>query len=148
MASPVVRDQASGGPRERGNIELTARTVPCQGRCQRQIHGHNAPTYPQEGRHSLTPCSTGCDSGYMTTTISQRELRNASGDIMRRLEAGETFIVTRAGKPVGELGPVRRQPFVNGGLVAEIFRDAPGIDANRLRRDLDSLADPGSDPRV
>lgn len=84
----------------------------------------------------------------MTTTISQRELRNASGEIMRRLEAGETFIVTRAGKPVGELGPVRRQQFVNASLVAAIFRDAPGIDGNRLRRDLDALADPGPNPRV
>jgi antitoxin (DNA-binding transcriptional repressor) of toxin-antitoxin stability system len=33
----------------------------------------------------------------VTTTITQRELRNFSGDIMRRLDEGETFIVTRAG---------------------------------------------------
>jgi antitoxin (DNA-binding transcriptional repressor) of toxin-antitoxin stability system len=97
---------------------------------------------------ALDPRSTGCDIGFVTTTISQRELRNASGDIMRRLEAGETFIVTRAGKPVGELGPVRRHQFVNAGLVADIFRDAPGIDADRLRGDLDSLVDPSPDPRA
>lgn len=84
----------------------------------------------------------------MTTTISQRELRNSSGDIMRRLEAGETFIVTRAGKPVGELGPVRRQRFVSSHLVAGIFHDAPSIDPDRLRRDLDAVADPGLEPRA
>ena len=49
----------------------------------------------------------------VTTTITQRELRNSSGDIMRRLDAGETFIVTRAGKPVGELSPLHRPRFVN-----------------------------------
>ena len=40
--------------------------------------------------------------------ISQRELRNNSGDIMRRLDEGEAFIVTRNGVPVGELVPMRR----------------------------------------
>jgi antitoxin (DNA-binding transcriptional repressor) of toxin-antitoxin stability system len=84
----------------------------------------------------------------MPTTISQRELRNSSGDIMRRLEAGETFVVTRAGKPVGELGPVRRQHFVSSQLVADIFHLAPSIDRDRLRQDLDAVADPGLDPRA
>ena len=84
----------------------------------------------------------------MATKITQRELRNSSGDIMRRLEAGETFVVTRAGKPVGELGPVRRQPFVSSRLVADLFRGAPGIDADQLRRDLDAVADPGLDLRA
>ena len=83
----------------------------------------------------------------MSTTITQRELRNSSGEIMRRLEAGETFVVTRAGKPVGELGPVRRQPFVSS-LVADLFRGAPSIEADRLRRDLDAVADAGLDLRA
>ncbi|CAN5362907.1 hypothetical protein BH11ACT5_BH11ACT5_03120 [soil metagenome] len=42
----------------------------------------------------------------MSTTISQRELRNDNADIMRRVEAGETFIVTRNGKPVAQVIPV------------------------------------------
>ncbi|MEP7114915.1 MAG: type II toxin-antitoxin system prevent-host-death family antitoxin, partial [Ilumatobacteraceae bacterium] len=44
----------------------------------------------------------------MAQAISQRELRNDSGEIMRRLDHGETFIVTRNGTPVGELTPMRR----------------------------------------
>ena len=84
----------------------------------------------------------------MATTISQRELRNSSGDIMRRLEAGESFIVTRAGKPVGGLGPVRRRSFVSSHLIVDIFRGAPRIDRDRLRSDLDAVADPGLGPRV
>jgi prevent-host-death family protein len=45
----------------------------------------------------------------MTRTISQRELRNDSGEIMRALDRGEDFVVTRNGVPVGELRPARRR---------------------------------------
>ena len=41
----------------------------------------------------------------MDTTISQRELRNDSGEIMRRVERGESFSVTRNGTPVADLVP-------------------------------------------
>ncbi len=41
----------------------------------------------------------------MDTTISQRELRNDSGEIMRRVERGERFTVTRNGTPIADLVP-------------------------------------------
>lgn len=41
----------------------------------------------------------------MTTAISQRELRNNSADIMRRLQTGESFTVTTNGRIVGSLTP-------------------------------------------
>ena len=40
-----------------------------------------------------------------TTTIAQRDLRNRSGDILRRVRAGETFVVTTRGEPMAVLGP-------------------------------------------
>lgn len=92
--------------------------------------------------------STLCYATHVTTSITQRELRNASGDIMRRLDAGETFIVTRAGKPVGELSPLRRQRFIPAETVAAMFRGAPAIEAGRFRADLDVVADPAADPRA
>ena len=58
----------------------------------------------------------------MATTISQRELRNDNADIMRRVEQGETFVVTRNGTPVADLVPhqsVARQRFVPVATVAE-----------------------------
>lgn len=73
----------------------------------------------------------------MTSEISQRELRNNSGEIMRRLDQGEVFIVTRNGVPVGELVPMRRRRIVNGPALAAAFRGAPHIDYRRLRDDLD-----------
>ena len=46
-----------------------------------------------------------CYTDYMSTVISQREFRNNSADIMRRLQAGESFTVTTNGKVVGSLTP-------------------------------------------
>ena len=77
-------------------------------------------------------------------TITQRELRNASGEIMRRLDEGESFIVTRNGVPVGKLTPLRRHRFVAAAAAVAIFKAAPAIDANRFRSDLDAWA--GQDP--
>ena len=48
----------------------------------------------------------------MAKVITQRTLRNDSGEIMRGLDRGESYIVTRDGVPVGELVPVRRRMFV------------------------------------
>ncbi|MBX7068731.1 MAG: hypothetical protein K1X38_05035 [Microthrixaceae bacterium] len=55
----------------------------------------------------------------MATEITQRELRDSSGSIMRRLADGELFVVTRNGVPVGELSPLHRHRFVPAaGVVA------------------------------
>ncbi|MGH3979570.1 MAG: type II toxin-antitoxin system Phd/YefM family antitoxin [Pseudonocardiaceae bacterium] len=39
--------------------------------------------------------------------ITQRELRNDSGTIMRAVEHGESFTITRNGTPVGRVIPNR-----------------------------------------
>ncbi|MFN7151869.1 MAG: type II toxin-antitoxin system Phd/YefM family antitoxin [Microthrixaceae bacterium] len=83
----------------------------------------------------------------MATEISQRELRNDSGRIMRSLSSGETFTVTSNGEPVGELTPLRRRRFVSAASVIEMFRGAPEVDAARFRQDLDDLADQDIEPR-
>lgn len=82
----------------------------------------------------------------MSAEISQRELRNDSGRIMRALIEGETFIVTRNGEPVGELTPLRRHRFVRSEAAIELFRTAPPVDLDRLRRDLDQVADQAITP--
>jgi len=92
--------------------------------------------------------STGCYGGVMSKTITQRELRNESGEIMRRLDQGETFTVTRNGVPVGELSPLRRHRFVTADAAIEMFRNAPHVDADRFRADLDAIADQDPNPRA
>lgn len=79
--------------------------------------------------------------------ISQRELRNDSGRIMRELEEGERFIITRNGTPIGELVPLRRPRFVSAVAIKEAFRGAPRIDYQQLRKDLDAHVDPYFEPR-
>ena len=39
-------------------------------------------------------------------TLNQRELRNDSGEVLRLVEQGETFTITRRGVPVAVLGPL------------------------------------------
>ena len=84
----------------------------------------------------------------MTQSISQRELRNDSGEIMRRLDRGETFIVTRNGIPVGELAPLRRHRFVSADAAVAVFRNAPHIDSGRFRADLDEVVSQDIEPRA
>ena len=83
----------------------------------------------------------------MPREITQRELRNNSGEIMRQLDHGETFIVTRNGAPVGELTPLRRHRFVTAVTAVAIFRMAPPVDFNQFRADLDAVADQDPTPR-
>ena len=84
----------------------------------------------------------------MSRTITQRELRNDSGEIMRRLDQGEAFVVTRNGVPVGELIPLRRRRFVPSETVLAAFVHAPAIDATTLRNDLDRHVGQGIEPRA
>jgi antitoxin (DNA-binding transcriptional repressor) of toxin-antitoxin stability system len=84
----------------------------------------------------------------MAKTITQRELRNGSGGIMRALDRGEVFIVTRSGVPVGELRPVPRRVFVPAAEVSAAFASAPRLDRARFRRDLDALVDQDPSPRA
>jgi antitoxin (DNA-binding transcriptional repressor) of toxin-antitoxin stability system len=79
--------------------------------------------------------------------ITQRELRNDSGEIMRALDAGETFVVTRNGVPVGELAPLRRRRFVTAEAAVALFAGAPAIDPAAFRADVDALLDQGVSPR-
>lgn len=79
--------------------------------------------------------------------ISQRELRNESGEIMRRLDAGESFLVTRNGVGVGELVPLRRHRFVARDVVLDLFH-GPSIDYVRFREDVDAVLDQDPVPRA
>jgi antitoxin (DNA-binding transcriptional repressor) of toxin-antitoxin stability system len=83
----------------------------------------------------------------MTRTISQRELRNDSGAIMRALDRGEVFLVTRNGVPVGELRPARRR-VVSRELLLEAFASAPPVDAERFRDDIDAVLHQTVEPRA
>ena len=77
----------------------------------------------------------------MNKTITQRELRNDSGAVLREVQAGRTLIVTRNGVPVAELRPVPPRRFVPRAVIADAARRAPRVDAARYRADLDTVVD-------
>ena len=80
--------------------------------------------------------------------ITQRQLRNDSGEIMRELDRGESFVVTRNGVPVGELNPARRRRFVTAAQAIDAFAGAAPVDATRLRADVDRVVDQSIAPRA
>ena len=84
----------------------------------------------------------------MSREITQRELRNGSGEIMRALDRGESFVVTRNGVPVGELSPLKRRRFVAADAAITAFEGAPEVEFERLRADLDSVVDQAPTPRA
>ena len=75
--------------------------------------------------------------------ITQRELRNDSGSILRAVEGGTTFVVTRNGTPIAELHPLRRRTFVPTAQVMAMFAHDSAIDAERFFGDLDAIIDQG-----
>lgn len=84
----------------------------------------------------------------MARSITQRELRNSSGEIMRGLDRGESFLVTRNGVPVGELTPVRSRQFVAADVALAAFAGAPAVDHDRFRSDVDAVIDQDIMPRA
>jgi prevent-host-death family protein len=75
--------------------------------------------------------------------ITQRELRNDSGAILRAVEHGETFVVTRNGSPIAELVPLRRRTFVPAAQVLAMFAHETPIDAEKFFADLDGSVEQG-----
>ena len=65
---------------------------------------------------------------------------------MRKVDAGETFVITRNRVPVGELRPLHRRRFVSADAAVGLFRGAPAVD--QFRTDLDRAASQDSTPRT
>ena len=73
-------------------------------------------------------------------TVTIRELRNRGGEVVDRVEAGARLTVTRDGRPVAELRPVRSRG-VGAAALLERWRRLPAVDADALRRDVDAIVD-------
>jgi prevent-host-death family protein len=72
-------------------------------------------------------------AGIVAERIPQRQLRNDNAEIMRRVEEGESFVITRNGKPVADLVPHDPPPRKRktGRDMQEDFRSLPKIDIER-----------------
>lgn len=78
----------------------------------------------------------------MSEEIRQSELRNENAAVMRRVAAGESFVVTVNGRPVADVVPHRqgstRRPFVPVADVADAFGALQAPDPTAWRADLDA----------
>ncbi len=77
--------------------------------------------------------------------ISQRELRNEAATVLRDVQGGQTFVITRNGSPVAELRPLKPRRFVARAVIAGAAGRAPRIDAARFRSDVDAILDQSVD---
>ncbi|MGN6380474.1 MAG: type II toxin-antitoxin system Phd/YefM family antitoxin [Gaiellales bacterium] len=78
--------------------------------------------------------------------IPQKELRNNVGAVLRRAEGGERLVITVAGRPVAELGPITAaRRWVPGDQLDELRRAAPA-DPQRLRADIERMPGGLADP--
>ena len=73
--------------------------------------------------------------------VTLQELRDNGEAALDRVQAGESLIVTRAGRPVAELRPLPgREPDPTGLL--DRWRNLPHLDPESIRRDIDQVIDP------
>lgn len=82
----------------------------------------------------------------MATDVPQRELRNNTADLLRRVEGGERLRITVHGHPVAELVPLgRAQPFVP---FEEVVRELRGVmrREDHLELELKELDEAPRDP--
>ena len=76
-------------------------------------------------------------------TISQRELRNDSAEVMRNVEEGQAYTVTRRGVPVARLSPItedtglrRVRPARRRVTYSETARVATEVSSEEILTDL------------
>jgi prevent-host-death family protein len=82
----------------------------------------------------------------MATRVPQRELRNHTAEVLRRVEEGERIEITVNGRPVAELGPIDPRPeFVPTARLVREFRGLLAPD-DPLAEELREADTPARDP--
>jgi len=82
----------------------------------------------------------------MATRVPQRELRNHTAEVLRRVEEGERVEITVNGRPVAELSPIdSRRTFVPSDELRRKFAGVLPAD-DRLAEELDAADTPARDP--
>ncbi|WP_405899268.1 type II toxin-antitoxin system prevent-host-death family antitoxin [Streptomyces sp. NBC_00727] len=72
-------------------------------------------------------------------TITQREFRNSSADVMDAVEAGEVFHITRNGIEVAELRPLTRKRRLSAEELVTRHRRLPRVDSALMRQEADEF---------
>ncbi|NYI45132.1 prevent-host-death family protein [Nocardioides aromaticivorans] len=56
----------------------------------------------------------------MPTTVNVQDAKTRLSELLKSVEAGESVIIARAGKPIAELRPLQRVDLVYGGYDVEV----------------------------
>lgn len=75
------------------------------------------------------------------STVTVRDLRNRSAEMLTRVAHGERVTVTKDGAPVAMVVPLPRLPL-NAEQLVRRFKRLPPVDAELMRRQTDELLDP------
>lgn len=67
-----------------------------------------------------------------------RELRNYGGQILNRVEGGETMTITRDGSPVALLTPLPL-PRLGAAALLESWKNIPLLNAESVRQDTEAI---------
>jgi len=72
-------------------------------------------------------------------SVSIRELRNQTADVIASVEAGERIVLTSNGRPIADVVPhVERARWIPGDAVLRALADGAAAD-RELRTDLDAV---------
>ena len=72
-------------------------------------------------------------------SVSIRELRNHTADVIASVEAGERIVLTSNGRPIADVVPhTERSRWIPGDTVLQALADGAAADAG-LREDLDAV---------
>lgn len=66
------------------------------------------------------------------------ELSKHGDDVIKRVEAGESLVVTREGRPVAQLRPLPHAPLTIEQVIAR-WQHLPPMDPVKLRADVDAV---------
>lgn len=102
---------------------------------RRTVRGPRGPTTGDQVLQSATLVDV--------KSISQRELRNDSAEVLRAVERGEAYVVTRRGVPVAMIGPLRDtdltcRPARKRHRIADLPRVRSSLASEDVLRDLRS----------
>lgn len=74
-------------------------------------------------------------------TITAKELKNSTGDVIRRIKRGESVLVSYRGKPLATVTPVKETSILEdlSGIIKTCDTDAKDIKGERLAKKYESI---------
>jgi prevent-host-death family protein len=142
--TPLTDENDPDGSRRERQLHAILRLL-CKASGMAGGENHSETIDPSSSAHrSPTSCSLRCSR--MATDVPQRELRNNTASLLRRVEAGERLRITVHGHPVAELVPVdRAKQFVPFDELVAGLRGLLHPD-DRLDKELKGLDQAPRDP--